>query len=688
MPLSSSMPGSVPGDTLLTKSSDTQGGSTDSPGSMRQLSSSFANDKSLKASFQKSDGVDAKYVLSYLEKNPEIQELSCEDVIGAEDLGPLHRLLVNYYSSMHLHSLGLPQNELASDAGDDISRILLSQQQTLSKLDLSGNPLMAAGCSALLQPLTTESSPSRLKILNLCKTQLGSKGATIVASILRYNASIQELYLGHNNMGTKGMRTLAPELAVNSTLQILDVSFNKIKKNGATILADTLYVSSDSRLRIVDITCNNLGPAGLQAFAKLLAVDRKLEGLYAGQNNLGPEGASILSNALKLNYTLRDLHVEANGIGDAGALVLADGLAENKHRTSAVEKLLLGWNEIGLEGCSSLAEILKENEKIQYIDLTGNKVCCGGAEALAESLSYNLSLRELILARNTIGDSGAFAFAMAMGKPTCNLQKLECRDNPISNVGQASLERVPQLRRNQKYWLGQVIRDIAKGAITSVHLAERNIGDEELLLLTEVLEKVNPLVRSIWLSGSNLSPRSLLPFFERSFGSASKVVRVYMKNCNCGDDVAQVLSGVLRLNRRLEVLSLSDSSVSAVGASALAEGLSGNRILRRLNLDRNRIGDVGMAALGQVISGSALQSLSVSGNNLTDQSMDFEAAKHLEELHMNGNQITDRGVLDLCRFLMDDCRLVWLSLRRNQVTNRGGEAIKTFLPATATADYQ
>lgn len=679
---------SVAEGVLVTKPKDRRQSSSGSTvGTIRRQPSSFANDASRKASFQRSDAVDGDYILSFLEDNPEIQELRCEDFFGAEHLEPLHRLLVNYHSSIHLHSLELPKNELSSDAGEDLSNLVRSQQQTLSKLDLSRNPLTLAGLSPLLDPLISESSPSRLIHLNLSDTQLGSKGATTIASILRYSKSLQELYLGHNNMGTKGMKTIAAELGTNSTLRVLDVSYNNIKKSGASILAESLKNSTESNLRVIDISCNNLGPAGLQAFAKLLAVDRKIEGFYAGRNLVGAEGASILRNALKVNYTLKELRLDNNDIGDLGAWMLADSLAENEHRSSAIEKIVLGWNDIGLEGAVSLANALKENNKLRHIDLTGNNICSSGAEALADSLSYNLSLEELILTGNRIDDTGAFALAMAMGKPTCSLEALAWQENPISSEGEASIERAPQLRRNQKYWFGQTLRDLSKGAISSIHLAERNIGDEELLLLTDVLESTSPLIRCLWLSGRGLSPRSLIPFCERALGSGAKIVRLYMKNCNCADDMARALSSVLKENTTMEVLSLTDSSLSTIGASAVADGLSENSTLRRLNLDRNDIGDVGMAALGQVIPKTSLQSLSVSRNSLTDQSMNFEYAKDLQELHMDGNKITDRGALELCRFLVDDCRLGWLSLRQNHLTQRGGTTIKTFLSDAAIVEY-
>ena len=180
-------------------------------------------------------------------------------------------------------------------------------------------------------------------------------------------------------MGTRGMKTLAAELLTNSTLEVLDVSYNNIKKSGASVLAESLHNSKES------------------TFAKLFAVDRKIEGFYAGSNGAGPEGILYLLNALKLNYTLKDLRLEANKIGDIGAMLLVESLAENEHRsTSAVEKLVLGWNDIGVEGAISIAEALKGNETLRYIDLSGNAISCTGAEALAEALSYNHSLHIVV----------------------------------------------------------------------------------------------------------------------------------------------------------------------------------------------------------------------------------------------------------------------------------------------------
>ena len=647
--------------------------------------SAFANDESRKASFKRGDG-DGSAAIAYLEQHPETQELSCDDSFEPVYLEPLYRLLVQSHSFIHLHSLELPNNGLTPESGPALANVLQSQNQTLSKLDLSHNPLTGVGIDSLLEPLLAE---SKLRILRLTDVQLGSKGATTIASILRCRNGInlRELYVGNNRMGPKGIKAISLELLQNTTLQMLDVSCNAIKCQGATSLAIALRNATESGLRTIDISGNNLGTAGMKPFADLLSVDRRLEGVFACRNDIGVDGAVLLCNALKVNYTLKDLRLEGNNIGDRGSVMLAESLAGDRHTTSALEKLVLGTNNIGLEGARSLSNLLKENATLRHLDLTGNRICSSGAQELAGSLSYNLGLQELLLAANQIGDVGAYDLALSMGRSTCSLSKLSWEDNPISDEGNASLLRVPQLQRNQKYWLGPLLRDLSKGLATSIDLRERNIGDEELLLLTDVLDSSLHALQALYICGVGLSRRSLVPFCERALGPKSNIMRLYLTKCDCGDEISTAISSNLKMNRSLQVLCLMDSSVSAVGASAIAEGISGNATLRRLNLDRNRISDVGMSAVGRVISKSSLQSLSVSRNSITDLSMDFEFVKYLQQLQLNGNPITDSGALVICRYLKADSNLAWLGIRQTEVTRRGRDAIKAFLPPSAIFEF-
>ena len=685
---------------------------------------------------------DGNQILSDLksDRRHQLREIKCEgsQLLAEEHLEEMNLLLRKNHSSIHLESLELPNNQLSASATEPLANILVAQHETLQCLNLSHNPITPRGLVRLVDPLigvaaaaplpattTTAAaavtaalppslggSASRnisgiifaLRSLDLTCTKLGQKeGAAAIATLLRNNSTLEELRLGGNHFGKRGITTLAPALAQNSTLRLLDVSDNKIGPQGVKAIAQALEAGSAvSNLRVLDVSSNNIRSAGMEAFAKLMITDRKLEGFYAGRNKLGTEGAREMGIVLKHNFTLKDVRLEGNEIGDAGVAHLANGLLDDQlsSRNASLERLDLSYNAIEKDGAVCLAEVLRENAKLSHINLSGNQIGSDGAIALARSLAYNLTLKRLVLTNNNIEDSGAFGLAMALGRPSCSLEEIRWEENPIKEKGLASLKRVPQLRRNHDRWLGQMLRSLSRGSATNIVLTDRTsqVGDEEILLLTDVLAENHPLVRSMMLDGSTLTSRSMVSLIERAFPSPSNILRLFLTNFEQGDSVARALAEVLPNNNRLEVLCLKNCCISSAVAECIANGLKGNSTLRRLNLDRNQIGDEGMLALSRTLPHPSLASFSAATNQITDTSMSLDTFKTLEELNLNGNEITDLGVYEFCRsFMMIEehseegssnsptCALVWVHLSQNKITNRGGGMLKSCLPNAIVA---
>lgn len=628
---------------------------------------------------------DGDSVLQYLSENNVRGALQCCSVLSDEHVQELEHVLTKNHSAIHLTSLKLPNNGLTEESSEALANILRVQVETLRELDLAQNPLKFSGLKALMDPLVHGHPPSRLHSLNLTKTMLGVQGATAIASLLNHNNSLKTLNLSSNNLGTKGVKILAPAIQSNDSLESLNLSSNKISSKGGNVIAKAIESSTDCNLRILDISSNKIGDAGIQSFAKFLTMDKKLESFFAGCINIGPEGALHLATVLEFNYKLRHLKLQGNEIGPVGAKFLVEGLAKNQ--STALEDLDLSYNAIGFEGAADIAQALTKNSKLTHLNLCGNGIGSGGCRKIAEALKYNLSLRELTLTNNQIENAGAFSLAMALGKPTCTLSKLDWRDNPIADEGLVALERVPQLRKNQEDWFAKMLRDLAKGVLFSVNLMQKKIGDEEVLFLTDVLSDHNPLIRTFWLNGKTLSTRSLVPLFERALSPQSRIQRLYMKECAVGDDVAAALGKALRLNRTLEVCSLTCCSISPKGAADIAEGLKVNSSLRRLNLDRNHIEDEGFKIVMNSLPHPTLTAFSACYNRITDESMSLTNLEKLGELSLNGNDISDRGAVRLCEALMGDCKLNRLCLRANTISSRGSKAIQNFLPENAFFEF-
>lgn len=670
--------------------------SSSSSSALPPSSSSSSFRRSL--SFRRSDGcaVDGEEILRTLRREgSSVSEILCEEIeFGDDDVAEMEKLLIEFHRAIHLTNLELSSNGLTPAAGRPLASILKVQYETIERLNLSKNPLQSVGLNELIEPLTLRTPSSRLVHLDLAATQLGPKSAPMLASLLRNNRSIQTLLLSNNQLGTRSIKVFAPELTSNPILQTLDLSYNNIKHKGASILAKALEPSPTltSTLQVLDISGNKIGPQGMRALCEVLVENKTIQELRCGANHVGEEGAASISSVLKFNYTLRILDLQSNEIGPCGASLLMDVLRID-NRT--LESLNLAWNGVGSLIAEELAEVLTTNEILVDVNVKGNEIMSDGVSSLANSLASNVSLEKLNLMHNKFDKFGAFALADAVGKPSCPLQpqNLFWDDNPaIGEEGAASLERIPQLRHNRQSWFGQLLRDIDQGLVPSIDLRHRNIGDEEILQLADALapktdhgkQKALPLVRSMWLSGPSLRPRSLVPLFESCIPSPANVVRLYLKDCvHLGEESIEAISICLNRSTSLQVLCLHGCRVTPHGAGRLAQGLKRNASLRRLNLDCNRISDKGLLELASTLPHPTLQALSANENDITDAAMGAEGLTQIQELHLKNNHITNKGAFSLANILDgNSCRLTWISLQGNDISKKGGEMIKLFLPET------
>jgi len=625
-----------------------------------------------------------------------IQELFCEESFRNEDLAELERFLTKYHRFMDLSNLELPRNGLTAASGPYLASIISLQHETLTGLSLAYNPFTSVGLNHIVEPLFSHlPQATHLIHLDLTETQLGSKGGLVIAQLLRNNTTLQRLNLTNNAIGTKGMKAIVPELTTNSTLQLLNLSYNNIRSRGATFLAQALKESTSvCNLKSLDLTGNSIGHQGMQTLSPILGENRTIESLYVGINNIGPEGAAHLAFAIKRNYTLRCLHINDNKIGPNAASLLFDQLRDD-NRT--LKNLNLAGNNIGTQGAGDLTAVLTQNAVLTHIDLSGNRIDSDGVIQLTDALSYNISLVHLNLNNNRIDDRGAQAISEVLSDPKSIIQTISLKDNlAISKDGLMPLSRSSQIKRNREYWLDEFIKKL--GTIHGINWTKRNVGNEEVLLLSKALNDLvlrpnPPLIRSLRLSGSSLTSRSLVPMFGTCISSPSNIVRLFIKNCSgMLDDSIEALANSLPHSKALEVLSLTGCCITPRGATTIAQGLKQNATLRRLNLDDNQIGDVGLMQLASALPHKTLTSLSANANNITDHSMGSKGLSLLDELHLRKNQISDRGALDFARNLMDgDSCLTWLDLENNQVTKKGGETIQRFLPETipgaVTVDY-
>jgi Ran GTPase-activating protein (RanGAP) involved in mRNA processing and transport len=113
------------------------------------------------------------------------------------------------------------------------------------------------------------------------------------------------------------------------------------------------------------------------------------------------EGSRYLAQALKVNKSLRYLNLKLNRIDDKGGSKLCIDLQNNN---SNLEYLSLSSNSLGHMFCESLAEFLKINRTIRRIDISCNFIDDSNANTLKDSLESNSNIIEIDVRNNQLSE--------------------------------------------------------------------------------------------------------------------------------------------------------------------------------------------------------------------------------------------------------------------------------------------
>lgn len=87
---------------------------------------------------------------------------------------------------------------------------------------------------------------------------------------------------------------------------------------------------------------------------------------------INDSGAAAIAEALKNNTALTFLNLGYNTIGDSGAAAIAEALKSN----AALTELRLHSNNIGDSGAAALVEMLEINTAVTMLPLDNNNVMC------------------------------------------------------------------------------------------------------------------------------------------------------------------------------------------------------------------------------------------------------------------------------------------------------------------------
>jgi hypothetical protein len=191
--------------------------------------------------------------------------------------------------------------------------------------------------------------------LDMCKQQLGARGAALVAEALGQGPSpVRHLLLGTDGLGDDGAAVVA---GTGGDVETLYLGCNGITAGGACRIADQLRASPQV-VTGVWLKRNPLGGGGGRAAAELIESARSLRTLDLVQTGLDADGATVLADALLAaagnGRRIERLFVGGNPLGEAGVAVLAEVVA-----AGAVDELYVSAARLGDEGALRLADALE-----------------------------------------------------------------------------------------------------------------------------------------------------------------------------------------------------------------------------------------------------------------------------------------------------------------------------------------
>jgi len=167
-----------------------------------------------------------------------------------------------------------------------------------------------------------------------------------------------------------------------------------------------------------------------EVIEKIKANDRKYTVMDMSERQLQGSRCEILAEAMMNNTSIVEVDFRGNGFDADGLFALTQAfktmtnlqkinLAKNTCRNEGIEAFAkyltspagksvtmvnLNENNLGDAGCKALAEMLKVNKTLKYLDIGLNYITNDGAKEVAAALEVNKTIKMLAISGNDIED--------------------------------------------------------------------------------------------------------------------------------------------------------------------------------------------------------------------------------------------------------------------------------------------
>ena len=269
----------------------------------------------------------------------------------------------------HLEYLNLSCNDNSGRGGAANLITSLTKAGTIRELNLECTDIGFEDCKALSELLATSKCIKVLDISDggVCADfSLSPDSVQCIIDGLSHNTSLERLNMSATNFSSKNVLHLASVLRVNARLKELYIGYCHIQSSDSVHLAKALEENTTTQLQTLWLGCNPIGSEGAVTFANMLATNKSLTELNMWGCSIQGEGAVCLAKAMEKNSSVTEFDISRTPISTEGAVAFARMLKKNQ----CLKKLFLCDDSVGVEGALELIESLKHNTTLEELKLS------------------------------------------------------------------------------------------------------------------------------------------------------------------------------------------------------------------------------------------------------------------------------------------------------------------------------
>ncbi|XP_016363749.1 ribonuclease inhibitor-like, partial [Sinocyclocheilus rhinocerous] len=420
---------------------------------------------------------------------------------------------------------------LKSPAAEEVcqyfTEVLGKSPLLLKELDLSEDKLEDLDWEKLSALLMDSHSKVEKLMLNNC--ELTEKSCSVLATVLSSKTFLKELNLNNSRLLDSGVKEICEGLKNPvCELKILKLSKCSLTEESCSDLASVLS-SDSSSLKDLDLSNNNLQDSGVKLLSHGLTDNCKLEKLRLSDCSITEEGYKALASALRSNTShLIELDLRGNDPGPSGVKQLNDLLLDPKCKLETLRFLSPDADE----AFQYVNRVVGENPLlVRELNLSEREL--DPKQLVPLLVDKHCKLNILILNNSSITEEDCCALVAALNSNPSNLKELV--------------------------------------------LSGTKLRDSEMKNLSTLFENVQCRLEKLKLNFISITKEYCTALASAFNSNPSNLNELDLSGNQLGDSGVMEISTLLGNSQcTLQILRLSDCSISEEGYKALASALRSN----------------------------------------------------------------------------------------------------------------